>query len=94
MAFWKSSSSSLGIPCPATPNHSVSKGRARRFGEKNGVESGSAHIRSSTAAAQSCPSPRKLSKMLLTSRRGLSSTKLFPRLPNDPFRKNSLKRKV
>lgn len=94
MAFWKSSSSSLGIPCPATPNHSVSKGRARRFGEKNGVESGSTHIRSSTAAAQSCPSPRKLSKMLLTSRRGLSSTKLFPRLPNDPFRKNSLKRKV
>ena len=94
MAFWKSSSSSLGLPCPATPNHSVSKGRARRFGEKNKVGSRSTHIRSTSAAAQSCPSPQKLSKMLLTSRRGLSSTKLFPRLPNDPFRKNSLKRKV
>ena len=96
MAFWKSSSSSLGIPCPATPNHSVSKGRARRFGEKNKVGSRSTHIRirSTSAAPQSCPSPQKLSKMLLTSRRGLSSTKLFPRLPNDPFRKNSLKRKV
>ena len=94
MAFWKSSSSSLGIPCPTTPNHSVSKGRARRFGEKNKVGSRSTHIRSTSAAAQSCPSPQKLSKMLLTSRRGLSSTKLFPRLPNDPFRKNSLKRKV
>ena len=94
MAFWKSSSSSLGIPCPATPNHSVSKCRARRFGEKNKVGSSSTHIRTSTAATRSCPSPQKLSKMLLTNRRGLSSTKLFPRLPNDPFRKNSLKRKV
>ena len=95
MAFWKSSSSSLGIPCPATPNHSISKGRARRFGEKNKAGSRSIHIRSSTTAAtRSCPSPQKLSKMLLMSRRGLSSTKLFPRLPNDPSRKNSLKRKV
>lgn len=94
MAFWKSSSSSLGIPCPATPNHSVSKGRARRFGEKNKVGSRSTHIRSTSAVTQSCPSPQKLSKMLLMSRRGLSSTKLFPRLPNDPSRKNSLKRKV
>ena len=94
MPFWKSSSSSsLGIPISTTPNHSVSKGKARRFGEKSGINSRSARTRSGTAAA-TCPSPQKLSKMLLTSRRGLSSAKLFPRLPNDPFRKDALKRKV
>ena len=94
MPFWKSSSSSpLGIPISTTPNHSVSKGKARRFGEKSGINNRSAHIRSNATAA-TCPSPQKLSRMLLTSRRGLSSAKLFPRLPNDPFRKDALKRKV
>ena len=95
MPFWKSSSSSsLGIPISTTPNHSVSKGgRARRFGEKNSINSRSARTRSTSTAA-TCPSPQKLSRMLLTSRRGLSSAKLFPRLPNDPFRKDALKRKV
>lgn len=95
MPFWKSSSSSsLGISISTTPNHSVSKGgRARRFGEKNSINSRSARTRSTSTAA-TCPSPQKLSRMLLTSRRGLSSAKLFPRLPNDPFRKDALKRKV
>ena len=90
--FWKSSSSSsLGISISTTPNHSVSKGgRARRFGEKKSINSRSARTRT----AATCPSPQKLSRMLLTSRRGLSSAKLFPRLPNDPFRKDALKRKV
>jgi len=91
MPFWKSSSSSL-LGIPTTPNHSVSKGRARRFGEKN--DGGRGRLARASTAPSTCPSPQKLSKMLLTSRRGLSSTKLFPRLPNDPFRKDAFKRKV